>query len=252
MSVDAADEAEAVTPAVGLKREVAAHVAVAEALVRWDGLERGSARLLTDLAGALGFRAGVLWIPSGERLRPRVFWSEEAVDVREFKMMTLTTRLRRGMELPGRAWQHLEPSSRGTTAEGPLPPRLRAAMSAGLVGAIALPAVCADELIAVVELDGEREPQMTERLRGSLTAIGHVLGYFLAHRRGELHRQVITDRQIEILQLATKGLSVAQIAERLVVSRATVKTHLEHVYDRLHVSNRVAAVAEAMRLGLVR
>jgi DNA-binding CsgD family transcriptional regulator len=251
MSLDATQQAQAATPAVAPQREVDAHVAVAEALVSWDGLEPGSERLLTDLARALDFRAGVLWIPSGERLRPRVFWSEDGVDVREFKMMTLTTRLRRGMELPGRAWQQLEPSTRGSASEGPQPPRLRAAMAAGLVGAIALPAVFEEEVIAVIELDGEREPPLTERLRGSLTAIGYVLGYFLAHRRGELHRQVITDRQIEILQLATKGLSVAEMADRLVVSRATVKTHLEHIYDRLDVTNRVAAVAEAMRLGLV-
>jgi DNA-binding CsgD family transcriptional regulator len=250
MGVEVTGQREAARPAVAPEREVAAHVAVAEALVSWDGLERGAERLLASLAAALDFRAGVLWVPSGERLRPRVFWHQDGVDVREFKLMTLTSRLRRGMEVPGQAWQLLEPSARGSAA-GPLPPRLRAALAAGLLGALALPAVWAREVIAVVELDGEREPQLGEPFKRSLTAIGYVLGGFLAHRRGELEKRVITDRQVEVLQLAAQGLSSEEIAERLVVSRATVKTHFEHIYARLGVANRVAAVAKAMRLGLV-
>jgi DNA-binding CsgD family transcriptional regulator len=250
MRVEQLETRETADTASVAESEIAAHVAVAESLVAWHELEQGCTRLFAELAAALDFQAGVLWVPSGTRLRPRVFWHTDGVELREFRMMTLTTRLPRGMELPGRTWQLLKPCSRGS-ATGPLPPRLRAALAAGLLGAVALPAVWAEEVIAVVEFECDREPQLTERLTRSLTAIGHVLGYFLAHQRGALDKQVITDRQIEILQLAAEGLSAGAIAERLFVSRATVKTHFEHIYDRLKVTGRVAAVAEAIRLGLV-
>jgi DNA-binding CsgD family transcriptional regulator len=236
--------------AVEPEQEAAAHVAVAEALVGWDDLEQGGCELLAGLARSLSSSAGVLWVPSGERLRPRVFWQDGKSGLRDFKMMTLTSRLRCGVELPGRAWQLLEPSSRDLT-NGLLPPRMRAAQAAGIVGVVALPAVWAGQLLAVVELDCTWEPLLSLQLKRSLAAIGAVLGQFLIHRRGELEEPVITARQVEILQLAAEGLSVDEIAARLVVSRSTVKTHLEHAYERLGVSGRVAAVAEAMRRGLV-
>src|SRR5438309_7482333 len=65
IGVEVTGQREAARPAVAPEREVAAHLAVAEALVSWDGLERGAERLLASLAEALDFRAGVLWVPSG-------------------------------------------------------------------------------------------------------------------------------------------------------------------------------------------
>jgi two-component system nitrate/nitrite response regulator NarL len=102
-----------------------------------------------------------------------------------------------------------------------------------------------------VELASREKPELTERLRRSLTAIGHVLGAFLARRRGVLDEQVITPRQVEILQLAAEGLSAPEIAETLVVAPGTVKTHFENIYERLGVKTRAAAVAQGVRLGLV-
>jgi DNA-binding CsgD family transcriptional regulator len=61
----------------------------------------------------------------------------------------------------------------------------------------------------------------------------------------------LTPREQEILQLAAEGLSGPSIAERLVLSPATVKTHFGNVYEKLDVSDRTAAVAKGMRLGLV-
>ena len=145
---------------------------------------------------------------------------------------------------------HLEPRAR-SDADGPGPPRWREAVAGGLRGAIAFPAVWAEKAIAVIELMGREAPELSERLKRSLDAIGYVLGYFFAHRRGILGEQAITDRQVEILELAAQGLSRGQIAERLRVSPSTVKTHFENSYARLGVKNRAAAVAEAIRLGLV-
>jgi DNA-binding CsgD family transcriptional regulator len=231
-------------------REVAAHIAVAEALAAWPRVENGFAHLLVGLGEALNCEVGVLWVPRGDRLRPRAFWQAEAGGLAEFKMMTLTSRLPRGAELPGLAWQQLEPSRR-SSADRPSPPRWRAAVAAGFHGAIAFPAIRADEVIAVIELVSREEPELTERLKRSLAAIGYVLGDFLARRRGILDERVITDRQVEILALAARGLSLGEIAERLVVSPSTVKTHFANSYARLGAKNRAAAVAEAIRLGLV-
>jgi DNA-binding NarL/FixJ family response regulator len=56
----------------------------------------------------------------------------------------------------------------------------------------------------------------------------------------------LTTREREIAQLATRGLSNADIAARLVLSPRTVGNHLTHIYDKLHVANRAELAA---RLG---
>jgi DNA-binding CsgD family transcriptional regulator len=60
-----------------------------------------------------------------------------------------------------------------------------------------------------------------------------------------------TAREQEVLQLAAEGYSGPSIAAELVVSPATVKTHFENIYKKLGVRDRPAAVAKAMRLGLI-
>ncbi len=61
----------------------------------------------------------------------------------------------------------------------------------------------------------------------------------------------LTEREIEILRLIAKGLSNNEAATVLGLSRATVRTHLEHIYDKLEVTNRVEAVTEGLRKGLI-
>ena len=64
-------------------------------------------------------------------------------------------------------------------------------------------------------------------------------------------RPVLSDREREILNLIAEGLSAPEIGAQLHLSPATVKTHLQSLYDKLGVSERAAAVAEAMRRGLL-
>jgi DNA-binding CsgD family transcriptional regulator len=61
----------------------------------------------------------------------------------------------------------------------------------------------------------------------------------------------LTPRELEVLELAAEGLTGPMIARQLVVSAATVRTHFEHIYAKLGVSDRAGAVATAMRLGLI-
>jgi DNA-binding NarL/FixJ family response regulator len=60
----------------------------------------------------------------------------------------------------------------------------------------------------------------------------------------------LTRREIDVVRLVAEGLSNRQIARRLVVSEATVKTHLNHVLSKLDVDGRPALVAWAWRHGL--
>ena len=64
-------------------------------------------------------------------------------------------------------------------------------------------------------------------------------------------RPRLSDREHEVLGLIAEGLSAPEIGERIHLSTATVKTHLQHLYEKLGVSERAAAVAEGMRRGLV-
>jgi len=64
-------------------------------------------------------------------------------------------------------------------------------------------------------------------------------------------RPILTAREREVLTLLAEGLTGPQIAERLIVALPTVKTHQARLYEKLGVSERAAAVAEAMRRGLL-
>jgi DNA-binding NarL/FixJ family response regulator len=61
----------------------------------------------------------------------------------------------------------------------------------------------------------------------------------------------LTPREVEILQIIAKGLSNAEAAKVLKISRATIRTHLEHIYAKMSVSNRVEAITEGIRQGLI-
>ena len=64
-------------------------------------------------------------------------------------------------------------------------------------------------------------------------------------------RPAVSAREREILELIAEGLSAPQIGRRLHLATPTVKSHLSHLYEKLGVSERAAAVAAAMRRGLL-
>lgn len=69
--------------------------------------------------------------------------------------------------------------------------------------------------------------------------------------RGKEERTPLTPRESDVLTLTAEGLSAPEIGFKLHISAATVKTHMQSVYEKLGVSDRAAAVAEGMRQGLL-
>ncbi len=61
----------------------------------------------------------------------------------------------------------------------------------------------------------------------------------------------LTKRELEVLQLLTTGLSGQEIADKLVISRSTLKVHLKRVYDKLGVKSRAQAVVKSKELDLI-
>lgn len=62
----------------------------------------------------------------------------------------------------------------------------------------------------------------------------------------------LSSRELEVLQLVAGGGSNGEIASRLHISQATVKSHLIHIFGKLGVSDRTAAVTVALQRGLIR
>lgn len=62
-------------------------------------------------------------------------------------------------------------------------------------------------------------------------------------------RELLTAREVEVLGELAIGSTYAEIAEALIVTQATVKTHLVHIYAKLGVRNRSEAIARALELG---
>jgi DNA-binding NarL/FixJ family response regulator len=62
----------------------------------------------------------------------------------------------------------------------------------------------------------------------------------------------LSGREIEILQLVARGLNNKDIARELLISESTVKAHMLHIFDKLGVTDRTAAVTTALRRGIIR
>ncbi len=101
-------------------------------------------------------------------------------------------------------------------------------------------------LRAVASGDAVVSPSVTKRL----------LSRFLGDGGGELRDasvlEVLTEREREVLVLIAKGLSNTEIARKLFLSEATVKTHVGRILAKLELRDRVQAVVLAYETGLVR
>lgn len=77
-----------------------------------------------------------------------------------------------------------------------------------------------------------------------------VAGKLVSQVRGQ-QREALSPREMEILRLVAAGTTNREIARKLFISEATVKTHLLHIYEKLGVPDRAAAVSAAYQRGLL-
>ena len=121
------------------------------------------------------------------------------------------------------------------------------ALRSGAAGFL-LKDVTPDQLIAAVRLvqtgDALLAPSITRRL---------IERYAERRASSSLRKEIesLTEREAEVLRLMARGLGNQEIALKLFVSEATVKTHVAHILDKLGVENRVQAVVAAYESGLV-
>jgi DNA-binding NarL/FixJ family response regulator len=115
-----------------------------------------------------------------------------------------------------------------------------AAIEAGATGYLLKDAPTAD-LIAAVRSTAAGETILSPAVAARLAT----------HVRSPRRTAVLSVREREVLVLVASGTSNKEIARQLFVSEATVKTHLVHVYEKLGVSDRAAAVATAYDLGIL-
>ena len=62
----------------------------------------------------------------------------------------------------------------------------------------------------------------------------------------------LSEREIEILQLVAQGMNNKDVARTLLISESTVKVHMLHIFDKLGVTDRTAAVTTALKRGIIR
>ena len=87
--------------------------------------------------------------------------------------------------------------------------------------------------------------------RGEVVLAPSVAGRLVTQLRRPT-RETLSDRELEVLTLIAQGETNRGAAIRLFVSEATIKTHLIHIYEKLDVGDRAAAVAVAYERGLLR
>jgi DNA-binding NarL/FixJ family response regulator len=87
--------------------------------------------------------------------------------------------------------------------------------------------------------------------RGEAALSPSVAAKVLAHMRGDRGAS-LSGREVEVLSAVSRGQSNKQIGRALRLSEATVKTHLLHIYAKLGVADRTAAVTAALERGIIR
>jgi DNA-binding NarL/FixJ family response regulator len=97
-----------------------------------------------------------------------------------------------------------------------------------------------EELVRAVRAAFRGEPVLSPSVAGRLMG-----------RMRRPPQEALSDRELEVLRLVAGGATNREAAARLFISEATIKTHLLHIYGKLGVRDRAAAVGEAYERGLL-
>jgi DNA-binding CsgD family transcriptional regulator len=215
-----------------------------------DSLQPACQRVLGQLAGVLAQPCGALWAPRGDHLVVAATWCAAALDCEGLESALRSKRVARGVGFAGSAWERRAAVDR-RSGERPIELAPRDRLDAGITETIAFPCTRDQEVLAIVALYGSAPVELGARLSDALQSTGRILGPLFARRRGELGSCPLSRRELEVLTLAGQGHSVREIAQALTISPATAKSHLEHIYRKLGVRDRTAAVAAGLRCGYI-
>ena len=128
------------------------------------------------------------------------------------------------------------------------------ALEAGASGFLlknADPDALVDAVRTVAQGNGLLAPEVTRRVIERMASRGEGSLPAVAARVPEPGTDLLTARELEVLRLVAEGLSNAEVAGRLVLGEATVKTHVSNVLAKLQLRDRVQAVVWAYRAGVV-
>ena len=120
------------------------------------------------------------------------------------------------------------------------------AVKAGAQGYLLKGSTSAAELVTAVRQvaagDANIAPSLAPRLLAEFATLSQELEPE-PEPEGNEPRQVLSERELEVLELVSQGLKNREIANKLFISENTVRTHLRNILDKLHVQNRVQAAA---------
>jgi DNA-binding CsgD family transcriptional regulator len=213
--------------------------AVTAALAEWHVL--GFDGLLGPLGSALAADAVTVWASRDAGLRALATWNPSDTPASESTANAsdvVVTASRLGLAVVGCA--------------GGVDPRPALNAGAGLREELAFPILTLKGVLAVVELRSASGLPISDTLTRVLESVGREVGAFFNVRACLPDDTGLSARELEVLELVAEGLSAAEIAARLVLSRETIRTHIRNVHAKLGVGDRVSAVVKAMRAGLIR
>jgi DNA-binding NarL/FixJ family response regulator len=116
------------------------------------------------------------------------------------------------------------------------------ALKAGASGYLLKRAPTDEILRAIIDVSSGGAPMTSEIAR-------LVVHSFRSSTASNIQEQGLSPREIEILALLSEGITNKEIAGRLGISAETVRTHLGHIYEKLHVQGRTEAVTKYLKSG---
>jgi LuxR family maltose regulon positive regulatory protein len=107
------------------------------------------------------------------------------------------------------------------------------------------------ELLRALDSRMKDETDLEEYLDGIIAAFSPPISLNAAPPRLSEIRTLLTERELEVLELLEERLSINEISARLYISPSTVQQHTNHIYRKLNAANKRQAVARAIELGIL-